>query len=95
MTRILLTLLCGTMLVGCSRTDVREMAENVRIQAEGIGAQAEIRRQNARMDAAGDGGYGTVQMPPKEEAAPEKAAEAEKAKAPPPPPPVYVVVPAY
>jgi hypothetical protein len=93
MTRILLTLLCGSMLVGCSRTDVREMAENVRIQAEGIGAQAEIRRQNARMDAAGDGGYGGVQPPPKE-IEPEKAAEPEKAKAP-PPQPVYVVVPAY
>jgi hypothetical protein len=90
MTRILLTLLCGLVLTGCSRGDLREVAENVRVRAEGVGAQAEARRMNARMEAAGDGGYASVQMPEPPKAEPEKAAEPEKPK---PPPTVYVVVP--
>lgn len=89
MTRILLALACGLILAGCSRGSLQEMAENVRVRAEGIGAQAEARRMDARMAAAGDGGYASVQLPEPPKAEPEKAPEPEKKK----PQPVYVVVP--
>ena len=95
MTRILLVLLCGSLLSACSVGDLRQMAEGVRIQAEGAGALAEARRADARMEAAGGEGYGTASVVPAQGAEPEKAAAPEKEKAAPPPPPVYVVVPAY
>lgn len=98
MSRILLALSLTTVvagvLAGCSRTDLREMAEGVRVQAEGMGADAELRRETARIAAMGDGGYGTAQVPAPAAPEPEKAAAAPE-KARPAPTPVYVVVPAY
>ncbi len=94
MTRVLLLLICGSMLAGCSRDGVREVAEGIRIRAEGIGAEAEIRRQDARMAAMDDGGYGTAMVPPRPEAVEPEEAPAPEKKAP-PPQPTYVVIPAY
>ena len=94
MTRILLALLCGSVLAGCSRSDVLELAEGIRIRAEGIGAQAEIRREYAALAAVGDGDYGTVRTVD-QTPEPEKAAETEKAAAKPPQQPTEVVIQAY
>lgn len=94
MIRGLLALMFGLLLAGCSRDGLQEFAEGLRIRAENIGAQAELRRSEAMMET----GYGTVFVPGPEEpaealATQEPAAPAEKAK-PPPPPPIYVVIPA-
>jgi hypothetical protein len=88
-----LLLLCVA-LAGCSRGDLTTLAENVRIRAENIGAEAEFRRQTA-LSASQE--HGTIYVPQEKEGLAQPA-DAEKAapekKAPPPPPTVYVIVPA-
>jgi hypothetical protein len=91
MTRVVLMLMCALAVAGCSGNDVREMAENVRIRAEGAGARAESRRMDVRASMSGvEDGYRGVQLPDPPKPPPEKKVEPEKK----PPPPIYVVVPA-
>lgn len=100
MTRAMLILVCGLVLTACSGGDVQQMAENVRIRAEGVGARTEAERSDRKLAEAG----GTVyREAPQEEAvgaqgertaAGAEAAIPEEKAPPPPPPPIYVIVPA-
>lgn len=92
MNRAFLALLCGSLLGGCSDGGVTEVAENIRIQAEGAGARSSFRRESSRSSQISQvsDGVQSYTVPQGAQAAPEpkKAPVPEKK-----PQPVYVVVP--
>lgn len=98
---LILFLVAAAGLAGCSVQDVRQTAENVRIRAEGIGAQAEAERSDRLIAQGGGTAYREVpqedslQQPaePGTAETPAGAPAAAAAPAPPPPQPVYVIVP--
>lgn len=104
MNRLAILLLIAAGLAGCSVQDLRRAAENVRVRAEGIGAQAEAERSDRILAEGGGGtayreaaGEESLQQPgigePGAQGPVEPAAQA-STPAPPPQQPIYVIVPA-
>lgn len=96
MSRLSLLMLIAASLAGCSVQDTRQMAENIRVRAEGFGARVEAERSDRKLAEGGTAYREAPQeeaLKPKDDPAEAEAEAATKEKAP-PPPPVYVVVPA-